>query len=353
MEVHLIGPYPPPFGGVSVHIRRLRTRLLETGHDCVVWSHEARPELGVRAYGSNRQGYRALQRLDRCAVLHFHGRHLAAGLLSCRGRRVVWTMHNERIGADLLGGRFPLQWAFRRVSAHYFRKICRYIAISHWVRQELVAFGCPDAAIRVISSYLRPDEDETAPEENLAALEAFRGRFPRLVSTSSWAPRFYRGADMYGIDLCIEMLPLVQQEHPDLGLVLVLPWPPDAPYLQELRRRAEALGVQERILWLHKPGAYHPIQRRCDLFIRATNTDGFGVTMAEAMEFDVPVIASDAAPRPAGSVIFRDRDANDLAQKVSESLHNLPALIARTQALKEPDHFVEVLAVYQELADQG
>ena len=32
----LIGPYPPPYGGVSVHIQRLKERLLDVGFKCVV-----------------------------------------------------------------------------------------------------------------------------------------------------------------------------------------------------------------------------------------------------------------------------------------------------------------------------
>jgi len=350
MEIHLIGPLPPPFGGVSVHIARLRKRLLRAGHTCVVWSHEARPTENVCAAGSLRQMHGALRKVSRSSILHFHENHLLAGLMAAQGRKVVFTVHNERVNTDLRGGRFPLVWLHHRVARRCFLKVGCVIAISEWVRDELVKFGFDRRVIRVVCSYLRPEEDEAAHPANMAAFLAFRQRFGQVVTASAWALRFFRGEDLYGIDLSVEMMGRLKDRHPDLGLVLVLPGSAGEPYLAELQRRAEALGIGERILWLLESGAYHPIQRRCELVLRPTNTDGFGVVMAEAMEFGVPVIASDAVHRPAACVLFRNRDAADLAEKVSEALADLSALRERVAAQKERDHFDEVCAVYEEFA---
>ena len=40
LKVTLIGSYPPPYGGVSVHIQRLQTLLLNTGIQCIVYEYE-------------------------------------------------------------------------------------------------------------------------------------------------------------------------------------------------------------------------------------------------------------------------------------------------------------------------
>ena len=350
MEVHLIGPFPPPYGGVSVHIFRLQRRLIRAGHKCLVWGQERTPEEGVVVTSSLWQLYRELRKTDSGALLHFHEHHLVAGMLAKTRRRLVFTLHNERINTDLFGGRFPRQWAFRLASRRCFRNVPHVIAVSEWVRDEAMRFGFAPAAIHVVCSYLRPEDDETAHPKNVAAFAPFRERFRYLASASAWALRFFRGEDMYGIDLCVEMLHKLKDSHPDLGLVLVIPQAKGTPYLQALQRRADGLGVGDRILWLLEPGAYHPLQRRCDLFLRPTNTDGFGVTVAEAMEFGVPTIASDAVQRPPGCVLFRNRDAADLACKVSDALENLSALTEQARRMREPDHFDEVLAVYESLA---
>ncbi len=44
MHIHQIGPLPPPYGGVSVHISRLRRHLLRAGHDCTTWCQYDRLE---------------------------------------------------------------------------------------------------------------------------------------------------------------------------------------------------------------------------------------------------------------------------------------------------------------------
>ena len=36
MRIALVGPYPKPFGGVSVHIKRLADLLANHGHDVMV-----------------------------------------------------------------------------------------------------------------------------------------------------------------------------------------------------------------------------------------------------------------------------------------------------------------------------
>ncbi|UCE58881.1 MAG: glycosyltransferase family 4 protein [Phycisphaerales bacterium] len=349
MEVHLIGPYPPPYGGVSVHLFRLQKRLLRAGHKCTVWTQGHSPRGGVVVTHSLRQLYHELRKTDRQALLHFHNHHIVAGLLAKTHRRVVFTMHNERVNTDLFGGRFPRQWAFRLASRRYFRNVPHIIAVSDWVRDEAVKFGFPPAALHVVCSYLRPEEEEAAHPDNTATIAPFREKFRYLATASAWALQFYKSEDMYGIDLCVEMLGLLKDERPELGLVLVIPQAKGTPYLKTLQDRAETLGVTDRILWLLEPGAYHPLQRRCDLFLRPTNTDGFGVTLAEAMEFGVPAIASDAVHRLEGCMLFRNRDATDLARKVNAALDNLPTLSEQAERMKEPDHFDEVLAVYESL----
>jgi len=37
-KVDIIGPYPPPYGGISVHIRRLREQLERAGYDFMLYT---------------------------------------------------------------------------------------------------------------------------------------------------------------------------------------------------------------------------------------------------------------------------------------------------------------------------
>ena len=39
MKIMLVGPYPPPYGGISVHIKRLKYYLVKKGHQCFVCNY--------------------------------------------------------------------------------------------------------------------------------------------------------------------------------------------------------------------------------------------------------------------------------------------------------------------------
>lgn len=351
MHVHLIGPFPPPYGGVSVHIRRLRSRLQRSGHECTVWCQEDRPEeVGVRALGRLDQAVRRLGCLPKDAILHFHQHYLLAGLFA--HRRCVFTAHNERINSVLAGGRFPGQWSYRAASRSVFRRMRHVIAVSEGTRTALVDFGIPDARIRVINAYLPPEPDEQAHIDNLMALKDFRRRFKYLATANAWALSFFRDQDLYGIDLCIQMLGRLRNQCPHLGLVLALPLARGTPYLAKMQELAECLGVSERILWLLEPGAYHPILYQCDLFLRPTNTDGFCISIAEAFEGGVPVIASDAVARPPGCVVFRSRDLSDFVMKTSQVILHSSIRCQLSDKCSVSDRFSEIFDAYTCLANE-
>ncbi len=350
MHIHLVGPLPPPYGGVSVHIHRLRSRLLRAGHECSVWGNHERPDERVFAISSTLKGLRELRRQDADAVFHFHANYLLAGLLARKRRRVLFTVHNQRINQILHGGRFPKQWLYRQVAGRAFRKVPRLIAVSELARDELVRFGFARPAVSVINAYLRPEEDEQAHPANVEAFGAFRQRFGVIATANAWALRFHEGADLYGIDMCLELLRRLCTRRPEFGIVLAVPIGKGTPYFAELHQRANEFGVAERVLWLTEAGAYQPILRQCDLFLRPTNTDGFCISIAESCEFGIPIVASDAAVRPQGCLLFSTRDMDDFAAKVEQALDKGPLWSQRSLASKEPDHFAEILAIYESLA---
>ncbi|MCK4508721.1 MAG: glycosyltransferase family 4 protein [Desulfuromonadales bacterium] len=352
-DIHIIGPYPPPYGGVSTHIYRLRERLLRDGHGCSVWCFQHDPDRRLYATHKIRQTLRDLLNVDPRAIFHFHSNHRLAGLLAKAGRKVIFTVHNERINSVFTGGvSLRQRWLKRRGRAS-FRNVQTLIAVSDSATTELLRFGFSKQRIRTFSAYLRPEVTEQPHQQSQRDFNLFRDKFQFVLSACATDLNFHKGEDLYGIDLCIELVGHLASEQCNLGLVLAIPMGKGSAYLHSLQARAEQLGISGRILWLLEPGAFHPLLKRCDLFLRPTNTDGFSISVAEALECDTPVVASDAVQRPPGCLTFKNRDFDDLVNKVTFALDHLGEMEAVASGFHVADNYDNILKVYETVNGAG
>jgi glycosyltransferase involved in cell wall biosynthesis len=142
----------------------------------------------------------------------------------------------------------------------------------------------------------------------------------------------------------------LQGSHPGAGLIVPLrpvTGQAEQSYWMEMRSRVQEHGLADRILWISGgvPVLY-PLLRRSHLFLRPTNTDGDAVSVREALYFGVPVVASDATVRPPGTVLFRNRDADDLTAQVRRVLSG--ELVSPEPAGRSS--FDQIWQVYQGLA---
>jgi hypothetical protein len=55
-----------------------------------------------------------------------------------------------------------------------------------------------------------------------------------------------------------------------------------------------------------------------DIIVRPTNTDGDSLTIREGLFLNKKVLASDVVKRPEGVVLFKNRDLNDMEEKVEK-----------------------------------
>jgi glycosyltransferase involved in cell wall biosynthesis len=62
------------------------------------------------------------------------------------------------------------------------------------------------------------------------------------------------------------------------------------------------------------------LMARADVFVRPTYADGDSLSVREALALGLPVVASDAAPRPSGVTVCRSGDVGDLVAKLSTVL---------------------------------
>jgi glycosyltransferase involved in cell wall biosynthesis len=357
-SVALVGPYPPPYGGVSVHIQRLHRRLAALGIPSRVYCQRS-STLGHEEHvipASNKFSWYAWipEHGWRCdtSIVHFHDDWCwapAAMAMLLRGKKVVMTLHNQQAGSEIWQSvswleRLASQWLFRHPRVGW-------VAVSQEVKRQLTEKGVPPARILVAPAYIPPRDD--ADESSLPAhVREFLSAHSPVLSTYAWKLTIdEQGVDMYGLDHCIEMIGALKADFPNIGLGILLPLVTEAGYFRDLKARIAASGIEDNVLFITEPlDEAHLLWRASDVFVRATNTDGDAISVREALSLRVPVVASDASARPDGVVLFETRNLEALIHAVRQVLTHHTAHVQALQAVPIDDNFPQLLKLYREIA---
>jgi glycogen synthase len=314
MRVILVGPYPPPHGGVQTNLAAIREHLRRCGHRCAVINitRHRRPD-GDEVYYPQ-TGLGVLQLLWRLPadVIHLHvggelnWRLLALCLVSSLlpGRRSVLTFHS---------GGYAISPAGR--SARYltlrgwiFRRLDGVIAVNQEIVGLFRRFGVRQDRLRLIPPHAVP-----APADRNAYPEPLRRFFdehrPVLLSVGLLEPE-------YDLGLQIETLGAIRREFPEAGLIII----GSGSLEGELRERIARQSWSEHVLLCGD--VPHPVTLRaiadCDALLRTTLYDGDAISVREALHLGTPVIASDNGMRPEGVRLIGVSDGVALARAVAE-----------------------------------
>ena len=259
-SVALVGPYPPPYGGVSVHIKRLHRRLaalnIPSWVYCQPSTSPVREERVVPASLKFSWHCWIPEHGWRCntSIVHFHdGWYWAPAALAMllRGKKVVMTFHDQEAGGVMWQG---ASWLERRVSRWLFRHPrVWWVAVSQEVRRQLIEKGVPPARISVAPAYIPPRSDATASSLP-ANVRDFLGGHSPVLSTYAWRLTIdAQGVDVYGFDQCIEMIRSLEVDFPKIGLAISLPQVADAGYFRDLTARVAASGIEDHVLFITEP----------------------------------------------------------------------------------------------------
>ncbi len=322
LKIFQVGAYPPPYGGVTVHLMRLHDHLRREGMDSTIIDLSPGPKRVPGVLNLSWPEADAYLAGSPRSVVHFHAFDPAHAWRYARLSRrhvTVLSLHNERFGQDLEAVH-PLR---RLLARRRLRRLHCVVVDSEHCKKIAARVWGENADIRLIPEFIPPAEIPALDHPGLAAL---RARCRHLLASSAWRVSFHDGQDLYGLDMLVELLRrLVHDRQMDVGLAVLLPTVGDEAYFGALTGRVESLGLGARCLFVNEPIVEaSSLWREADLVIRATNTDGNSLTVQEALALGVPVVASDCVERPAGALLFRTRDQDDLTDRVARLLADRP-----------------------------
>lgn len=344
MKLLLIGPYPPPHGGISVHVTETKKYLEQAGVEVRVLNTDRRAALNQESLGFRSTSDLILILLRHARggwTLHLHtnghnpkswGMACICGLAGMFAPASLLTLHSGMTPAFLNQGSL-----WRRSFAWFVCELYdRVIAVNSHILDALAGLGIPEHRMEMLPAYLPASPPAELPVHLDASIGAgIRDRWPVLTTVLFFRPE-------YGFELLTQALARLRTTYPKLVCLVM----GSGEQQKEAQQRIREEGIQDAVVLLgdvpHE--LCLALISGSDVFVRATLEDGDSISVREALSFGVPTVASDVGNRPAGALRFRAGDLEDLISKIetvlNESGRNLnrgktPAIANGFQRLKE------------------
>jgi glycosyltransferase involved in cell wall biosynthesis len=319
-KVVLLGPYPPPHGGVSIYVAALFESLKSRG--LRLWTYGDQ-ELNGRSVHFMRDKRREIvplvmregrgARVADCT--HFLFEYPSALV-------PVWVILKRLLGFEwvkiIQDGSLPARHAkFSPARRALFRMAANSATEFVVLSEELRRWLREDVGVRQNVSLIRNlfpvpylDADGALPSETEEALADFMRRERRVASVGVFI-------EDYGFLHAARAVERLRRETgEDLGLVLLDGgFASDAAYREEVLRGREWITVLKNVAHPH----VFRLFKRCDAFVRGTSAEGYGLSRVEAMWCGLPVVATRAG-ETRGMLLYDFGDVDALTSQLGRAL---------------------------------
>jgi glycosyltransferase involved in cell wall biosynthesis len=228
---------------------------------------------------------RRLRRLIRTSnydILHSHTSHAHSlaylASIGCDTRRLV----TRRVDFSIF------RRSFLGLSGIKYRHMAdHYIAISHKIKQVMVADGIAADRIFVVHSGVNPQRFENDTGNHLIAEFNLRPDEKVVINTAHLAGH-------KGQQYLVQAIPLVAKKIPQVRFFIV----GKGELLAELRSLAASLGIARELVFTgfrRDVGAFYKI---ADLFVMSSVQEGLGTAVLDALALALPVVATNSGGLP-------------------------------------------------------
>lgn len=363
MKVILIGSYPPPYGGISIHMQRLYKKLMRNGINTEIYSlNKIKKENERIKYFNLKKDFIKLIFLKKDNIIHFHGSSFKARILLATisyifRRKVIMTVH----GVSLEEEYKSLNPIGKAVYKFFLNKISYLIVVNPQIKEWCIKNNILKKKIKVIPSYINPiiaEQDYKKIDKKVWKFIEERRKEKNLLITANGNIRFYNDEDLYGVDLLIELMKELREKKYKVSLIFALlgyeqQSDKERIYFKNLLNRIKEYGLEKFIYFYKvKNTEYYPILERCDIFIRPTNTDGDAISLREGIYFKKICIASDVVVRPDEIILFKNRNIKELLLQVENVIKNYKIEKKRLDNIEVGEYFDEMLELYQILINK-
>lgn len=329
MKVINIATFPPPIGGVSCFLKRLKTYTDKIDSE----KYEYVDISGQEMERKTAEGIKAIKKYaiwrylikEKPAHIVFHSNSIGCLLLNLifmRKYKFIYFTHGESI----------LKEKNQRGWRHWIINKAEYIITpTNELLDEVKKIFPMKEEIRKIPFILFPEDIKPLEDERIKVLKE---KVEFVFSAYANSLIKFQGDNLYGVDLMIEMIHRLRSEGNNVGLVLLITTIDSQALFQEYMQCIINYRLEDYIVILNEiVDEASKLYVSSDAYLRPTNTDGDSFSIWEALYLGIPVLASDATQRPGGCILFRNRSIEDLVEKAKSLIRDYPVIKAHTEKL--------------------
>jgi len=305
-KVLIVGNYPPPFGGVGIHIKRVK-RKLEQQKNTVTIFDTSKTKSRTLPLTLFKKLFKT-----RPHIVHVHEptmsrlRLVSAVLFKFLFRyKLIIVDHNCRI-------LYNFSKQAKKVFRFLVRRADHVVLIGDTTHKCYVENGISCKSLSVESPFLAPDLSEEAAifSTYTDRVKDFVNSRRPLITANAFKPTLMEPhkLDLYGFDMCVGLIERLAPKHPEIGLLFglcKLGNEKEKKYFEKIQTEIRTLGLENHFCFFIGQQEFWPLIKKSDLFVRPTLSDSFGISVQEAILVGTPAVASDVCKRPKGTVLYQ------------------------------------------------
>jgi len=308
MNVLLIGSYPPPYGGISVHIERLYQYLLKKENKCqILHTGSNNPQIDKNKDIVKIFKLFKLMKIKKAnPIVHFHvsalRNLLKIYLLTSffNKQRKIITIHSGAFIKNLMK-QSTLRYVLLKKVLNNFYFI---IAVNAEQKKLLInILKINEAKIVVIPAFIYPT----------VSLNDFSKKDLTLIEQTNKIKIVMSGylLEFYGYELVLDYL---EKNEKFIGFFIFYGTNND-DYKKRIINRITNMKNVYYYCDL-KPAAFNWLLKNSDIYVRNTDRDGDSVAIREALYWGLSVCATNIVERPKGTKLFTYNNKSDFRNAI-------------------------------------
>lgn len=301
-KILLVGPYPEPKGGVSIHLQRLskllsyKYKILRIDESPII----KEDIFNIRSFNI----FKYITLINGSNIVHIQSsidylRILHITFAKIFKKEIVLTLHSWRNKSNLK----------EKLLLFLIKYVDKVIVVNNDI-----AINLNLKKYFVIPAFLPPFKEELKhlPEDLSCIIGQKKKEKFFIVSSNAYQLVDFNGEDLYGLDLFINLA----EANKDLKIFFIFQLAAigNSKLKQKYKNYLEIIENKKlsNMLLYVNPISFVSLIDESDLTLRLTNTDGDALSIRESLYLKTPIIASDVVNRPEGTILFRNRDMENL-----------------------------------------